>query len=243
MQAKNDSVSLYAYIAKRDKQAVSSQPSATIPKPRGGAAGDNRLKFSNNLSNGQQDLLGSFEMVSDKPLTVFDTSKIKLYTDSAFNPAKEYSFSKDSTGRKILLNITWQEGTQYHIVMDKDFAEDSSEKKLFRTDTLSFTTKKKSDYGSLKLKFRNLNLTKNPVLQIMNGENIFKSVTMTSAEFTSPMFSPGEYELRILFDENKNGTWDPGDFFGKHIQPEMVLPINRKITVKANWQNEVEIAL
>ncbi|MBK8951156.1 MAG: Ig-like domain-containing protein [Chitinophagaceae bacterium] len=64
MQAKNDSVSLYAYIAKRDKQTVSSQPSATIPKPRGGAAGDNRLKFSNNLSNGQQDLLGSLKWLA-----------------------------------------------------------------------------------------------------------------------------------------------------------------------------------
>ncbi len=243
MRTKNDSLTLYAYIAKRDKQAVASQPSATAPKPRSGAAADNRLKFSNNLSNGQQDLLGSFEMISDKPLKVFDTSKIKLFTDSAFNPAAVYSFTKDSTGKKILLNISWQEGTQYHIVMDKDFAEDSTGKKLFRTDTLNFTTKKKSDYGSVKLKLRNLDLTKNPVLQIMNGENIFKSITMTSAEFNSPMFLPGEYELRILFDNNKNGNWDPGDFFGKHIQPELVLPINRKITVKANWQNEVEIAI
>ena len=243
MQAKNDSLTLYAYIAKRDKQAVASQPSATAQKPRAGATADNRLKFSNNLTNGQQDLFGSFEMVSDKPLRVFDTSKIKLFTDSAFNPAAGYSFAKDSTGKKILLNITWQEGTQYHVVMDKDFAEDSTGKKLFRTDTLSFTTKKKSDYGSVKLKLRNLDLTKNPVLQIMNGENIFKSITMTNAEFNSPMFLPGEYELRILFDNNKNGNWDPGDFFGKHIQPELVLPIERKITVKANWQNEVEIAL
>lgn len=243
MQAKNDSLTLYAYIAKRDKQAVASQPSATAQKPRAGATADNRLKFSNNLTNGQQDLFGSFEMVSDKPLRVFDTSKIKLFTDSAFNPAAGYLFAKDSTGKKILLNITWQEGTQYHVVMDKDFAEDSTGKKLFRTDTLSFTTKKKSDYGSVKLKLRNLDLTKNPVLQIMNGENIFKSITMTNAEFNSPMFLPGEYELRILFDNNKNGNWDPGDFFGKHIQPELVLPIERKITVKANWQNEVEIAL
>ncbi len=243
MQAKNDSLTLYAYIAKRDKQAMASQPTATAQKPRAGTTADNRLKFSNNLTNGQQDLLGSFEMVSDKPLKVFDTSKIRLFTDSAFNPAAGYSFAKDSTGKKILLNITWQEGTQYHVVMDKDFAEDSTGKKLFRTDTLSFTTKKKSDYGSVKLKLRNLDLTKNPVLQIMNGENIFKSITMTSAEFNSPMFLPGEYELRILFDNNKNGNWDPGDFFGKHIQPELVLPIERKITVKANWQNEVEIAL
>ena len=64
-----------------------------------------------------------------------------------------------------------------------------------------------------------------------------------SNEFSQPLFVPGEYELRILFDENKNGKWDPGEFFGKHKQPEIVKPIERKITVKPAWQNEFEIAL
>jgi hypothetical protein len=54
---------------------------------------------------------------------------------------------------------------------------------------------------------------------------------------------PGEYDLRILYDENKNGKWDPGEFFGKHKQPEIVKPVERKITVKAAWKNEIEIAL
>ena len=46
-----------------------------------------------------------------------------------------------------------------------------------------------------------------------------------------------------LFDENKNGIWDAGKFFGKHKQPELVKPIERKITVKANWENEFDISL
>ena len=35
----------------------------------------------------------------------------------------------------------------------------------------------------------------------------------------------------------------PGEFFGKHKQPEIVKPIERKITVKAGLQNEFDIAL
>jgi hypothetical protein len=66
---------------------------------------------------------------------------------------------------------------------------------------------------------------------------------MSSNEFADNMFPPGEYELQILLDENKNGQWDPGDFFGKHKQPELVKPIQRKIVVKPVWQNEFEIAL
>ena len=66
---------------------------------------------------------------------------------------------------------------------------------------------------------------------------------MNSAELLQPLFFPGDYELRILYDDNKNGKWDPGEFFGKKKQPELVKPVERKIVVKSNWENEFEIAL
>ena len=139
--------------------------------------------------------------------------------------------------------VTWKENTVYHIILNKDFAEDSSGKKLLKTDTLSFITKKLSDYGSLLLKFRNLDLTKNPVLLFVTNDFIYKSFPLSSSSFSQELFLPGEYELRILYDENKNGKWDPGEFFGKHKQPEIVKPVDRKISVKPAWKNEVEIAL
>jgi hypothetical protein len=57
------------------------------------------------------------------------------------------------------------------------------------------------------------------------------------------VFVPGDYDLRILYDRNKNGKWDAGEFFGKHLQPEIVKPVSRRINVKANWENEFDIAL
>jgi hypothetical protein len=66
---------------------------------------------------------------------------------------------------------------------------------------------------------------------------------MKQDEFYEPMFPPGEFEIRILYDENGNGIWDPGAFFGVRRQPEIVSPIDRKITVRPNWQNEIEIQL
>jgi hypothetical protein len=54
---------------------------------------------------------------------------------------------------------------------------------------------------------------------------------------------PGEYDLSILFDKNKNGKWDPGQFFRSRRQPELVRPLNKKITIRANWDNEFEIRL
>jgi hypothetical protein len=66
---------------------------------------------------------------------------------------------------------------------------------------------------------------------------------MTNKEFYAKIFAPGEYDLRILYDDNKNGIWDPGSFFENRHQPEKVLPISRKINVKAKWDNIIDITL
>ncbi len=247
LDGKTEPVTLYAYAAKEAGQNAAAPPGSSIMgsgnRLNKGTGAENRLKYQSNLSANQQDLLGNFEISFERPLLVFDSTKIRLYTDSVFTPVPVYSFQKDSTNKKLKLITGWKENTAYHIIMDKDFAQDTSGKKLLKTDTLSFTTRKLADYGSLQLKFRNLDMTKNPVLLIMQGEIIYKSVPMTGTGFSQVVFLPGEYELRILYDENKNGVWDPGQFFGKHRQPELVKPVERKITVRPAWQNEFEIAL
>lgn len=241
-----DPVTLYAYVAvsaPETDNAGAAGAGKGIRINRKGVANDKSLKYSSNLSDGLQDLLNNFYLTMDQPLRNFDSTGLKLFTDSTYTPVADYSFSKDSSNKKIMLTHKWKENTAYHLILDKDFAEDTIGNKLLETDTLHFTTRKLTDYGSLKLKLRNLDLAKNPVLQIIQGDRIIKSFTMNSIDLTQDLFLPGEYELRILFDTNKNGIWDPGDFFGKHLQPEIVMPVERKITVKSAWQNEFEILL
>ncbi len=242
ISAQTDSVTLYAYVAKKDRPTTIAGNINTDNKPESNLA-DRRLRYSNNLDAGKQDLLGNFVFTFQQAIKTFDSSKLTLLIDSTYTPVKDYQFNKDSTNRKVILKTEWKENTQYHIILDKDFLEDSTGKKLLRNDTLVFTTKKKADYGILKLKIRNLDLTKNPILHILSNGNIIRSIVMNSNDFADNMFPPGEYELQVLFDENKNGQWDPGDFFNKHKQPELVKPIQRKIVVRPIWQNEFEIAL
>lgn len=246
VSGKTDPVTLYAYsVMPPAQQAVAPAGLGIGNRNRRteGLSADSRLRYQTNLNNSQQDLLSSFIMSFEQPLRSFDSTKIRLYTDSTYIPDSSYSFKKDSTHKKIQLTNTWKENTTYHIILDKDFAQDSVGKKLLKTDTLSFRTRKLADYGSLQLKFRNLDLTKHPVLYFVTGETVFKTVPLGSTNFSQSLFLPGEYELRILYDDNNNGTWDAGQFFGKHKQPEIVKPIERKITVKAAWQNEIEITL
>lgn len=244
VDGKNEALTLYAYSAKTAPSAAAILSSLNTGRTkRGPNTAEKRLRFQTNLANGQQDLLKDLVISFDEPLMNFDSLKIRLYTDTVFTPATGYRFEKDSTGKNITLLHAWKENTAYQLILDKDFAEDSSNRKLLKTDTLSFKTKKLAEYGSLKIRFKNLDISLNPVLFIMTGETVYKILPMTGPEISQAMFPPAEYELRILYDSNKNGKWDPGEFFGKHKQPEIVRPVERKVSVKPAFQNEFDITL
>jgi Bacterial Ig-like domain len=233
-------VTLYAFEEKKD------QPVSTINFAGGNRPGvksdERRLRFSTNLSGNLQDLLGDFNLKFEQPLRNFDSTKLQLSTDSAFNPSPA-SWQMDSLKKKLTLKNTWKENTLYHLILDKDFADDSAGRKLLKTDTISFTTRKQADYGSLKISFTNIDLSKNPVLQFSQGGQVIKTFPLNTSELNLPLFNPGEYDLSILYDANKNGHWDPGTFFEGKKQPELVKPLNKKITVRTNWDNEFEIKL
>jgi hypothetical protein len=238
----SSSITLYAYTEKKD-----APPATTITFGGGNRAGgtrtdDKRLKFSTSLSGNVQDLLTSFSLNTEYPVRNFDTTKLQLSTDSSFTPVAA-SWSSDSLKKKLTLAASWKENTLYNLILDKEFAEDSAGRKLLKTDTISFTTRKQADYGSLKISFTKIDLAQHPVLQLSQGGQVLKAFPLTSPEIYQALFNPGEYELSFLYDKNQNGKWDPGEFFNKRKQPELVKPLNKKITIRANWDNEFEITL
>ncbi|MBC7947138.1 MAG: Ig-like domain-containing protein [Chitinophagaceae bacterium] len=225
---------LYAYAAAPPTPGTTT--SAQTPN-------DKRLKFQTSISGENHDLLKPFSFTFEKPIRRFDSTKVRLATDSTFTTVTNYRWSFDTSRKKLSLRHTWKENTLYHLIMEKDFATDTLGYQLLRADTISFTTLQTADYGKLSIRFRNLDLSKNPVLQFVQSDVVVNAFPMTGQAFSQQLFLPGDYELRILYDMNRNGVWDPGDFFKTRRQPELVKPIDRRVNVKANWDNEMEIAL
>ncbi|MCX8020461.1 MAG: Ig-like domain-containing protein [Chitinophagaceae bacterium] len=239
--AKPESVMLYAYAATPSAPARQTLAFSSILGRAGG--GEKRLKFQTNLVGDRQDLLQDFILTFETPIKRFDSSRLLFFSDSTFLPVKNYQFRKDSAGKSLRIIHSWKENTLYHIILDREFAEDSLGRKLLKTDTLTFTTKKISDYGSLLLKLNKDKLPAQAVLILSKDGMIQKSYPIKGLEINEPLFPPGEYELLILQDKNENGRWDPGEFFGKRKQPEVVTPLGKKITVKPGMKHEYEVAL
>jgi len=235
------SVILYAYAEPDTAKAPATTsiiPSRGTAKP----AADKVLRIQTNLESGTLDLLSNLEITFTAPLKNLDTSKLKL-TNEVYERVQPVSYTLDSTRKKLTVQTNWIQSRGYHLMASKDFVEDTLGRKISRDDTLSFRTKSTNEYGSLKLRFLNLDLSKHPVLQFVRNNEVKYSHVFTDRNVNIKLFPPGEYDLRILYDENRNGKWDPGSFFGNRRQPEKVQPLARKLEVKPNWDSEVDITL
>lgn len=237
---------LYAFLEKDtgSKKLGSSLPSVERkPTERERRPDDRVLKFQTNNEGGSFDLLENFQFdFSPEPLKKFDSTQVVL-ADENFRRLRSYSFKRDTSNKKISIIYPWAEGTKYNVLIDTLFAEDTSGRRILKADTITFTTKKSSEYGLVRLRFLGLSLADNPVLQFIQGEDVKYSYAFTSNTFYARLFKPGEYELRIVSDRNKNGIWDTGQFFKDRRQPEKVRRISRKVNVKANWDNEIDIQM
>jgi uncharacterized protein (DUF2141 family) len=198
-----------------------------------------RLTYSVTAGLQGQDLLSPFELSFNNPLKKFEPEKLIL-RDSSFKPVTATRWAIDSSRSKITLTAKWQEAAAYLLVMDTTAFSDSANNHLSKIDTIRFTAKQQSDYGNVVLRFNNLDLSKHPVLQLVQGEEIKKSALLNSLEWSNKFISPGEYEIRILFDDNNNGIWDTGNYT-KKLQPEKAITLTQKLAVKANWDNERDI--
>ena len=231
----NDAIILFAYAEKIAANNQNTLSTAAIKKEL-----EKKLKVSNNIL-GAKDLLEPLELTFNNPLKIFDTNKIYL-ADTFYKRIPAVQYKPDSTARRLTLFTKWQPETALILIIDKDAAEDSAGTKLLKTDTIRFTTKRNEDYGKLVLRFNNIDLTKNPVIQFTLGDIVKYSYPILSTEFSNNMFPPGDYGVRILYDKDKNGKWTPGNYL-KKLQPEIVIALPQKLAVKADWDNEREINL
>jgi uncharacterized protein (DUF2141 family) len=231
-------VTLYAYSEQKDSRSEKTQDAAgTTPPP----ANDKKLRYTNSLVNGQQDLLGNLVLSFNRKLAKTEEGFIAL-TDTSYGPVAGAKVTADSTRKNFTVTAPWQPGGAYCLIINNKLGQDSTGLQLAKADTVRFLAKREEDYGKLVLRFSKIDSGQHLVLQFVQAGNVVKSQPITVKEWTDNRFRPGEYDLRILFDTNNNGQWDPGNY-GKKQQPERVLPLQQKLSIRANWDNERDIKL
>jgi uncharacterized protein (DUF2141 family) len=112
------------------------------------------------------------------------------------------------------------------------------------TINYSFTTKSRSEYGTVKLGIQNLK-SYPIIVQLSDAKEIVvrqKILDSASSPCNFENLKPSTYFIKIIIDENKNKKWDTGSFLERKV-PEKIYHIEDEINVRANWILEEKIIL
>lgn len=173
----------------------------------------------------------SLILSSNTPIIKIDTSKISFVDKDTVNV--KYQLIKKNPNQ-LLFSFEKKLNDSYKLnILPNSFID------LFnvKNDTLkyNFTTKNLEDYGKI---FLDLTIEKKSeiIVQLLNKkeEVLQNKFINTSQTVLFDRLPPNTYLIRFIIDENKNGTWDTGNFLLKK-QPEKMIYYSEELDLRANW--------
>ena len=182
--------------------------------------------------NGAINFRENFSITASIPLVKIDNSKITLRNKDSIMVS--FTTEYDTFNQKLQFNFKKEDNQKYTLQVLPDAFIDFFEQ---ANDTLNYklSTKSTSEYGNLILRLERVKQF--PIIvQLTNekGEILATEYTENSPIVNFEGLIPNKFYLRIIYDENKNKQWDPGNFLEKR-QAEEVIYFPKEIDVRANW--------
>lgn len=177
-----------------------------------------------------------FYITFNHPVKDYVVENFMLKEDSL--PVKFVLDSKDPALRKYLIRYKWKEEKKYELFIPPSTVTDIFD---LKNDSIkiNFTTQAKTYFGNVQF-----TLKAKPdqyILQLTDDKNniVFEKPATGNDKFSVEGLDPKSYNLRLVVDENNNGKWDTGNYLQKR-QAEKIIPYPKKVTVRSNWDVEVE---
>ena len=178
-------------------------------------------------------LSDNFLLRSSLPLSKIDDLKIKLTRKDSTAVAFKTEYDELNLTLKVLFQKDPEE--KYNLELLPDSVYDFLGETIKLPLKFHFETKNVSDYGNLRINLENVKAF--PViieLTDKNGVVQYKHFAENSSQIDFNLIQPDLYNLRLIYDTNKNKLWDSGNFLDKK-QPENVIYFPKDIDVRANW--------
>lgn len=185
------------------------------------------------LQNGSLNFRDRFTLESETPLVQFDSTKIKIINKDSL--AVKYTTTYDDFNQRLYLDFKKEQLEKYSITLLPAALTDFYENK---NDTLTYqlTTKELADYSNLIVTLQNVK--RFPVIiELINtkGDVVASEYSegKTTVEFN--LLQPNTLWLRAIYDDNKNGVWDSGNFMQKRQAEEVIYSSKGLESIRANW--------
>jgi uncharacterized protein (DUF2141 family) len=175
------------------------------------------------------------------PMEKIDTSFIKLIDKDSLQVS--FAARLDSLKNKVTLDFERQEEQKYNLTMFPGAVTDFYGSQNQDTLDYNFTTKKSTSLGNFSITI-NGGSTFPVIIQVTKKDLSVEAELSVSKNGTYDFFylNPGDYYIRVIYDSNGNGVYDPGNFL-KGTQPEEVFYNPELIQLQANWDRKYTLSL
>jgi hypothetical protein len=93
------------------------------------------------------------------------------------------------------------------------------------------------------IKYGNLTIisaeNKQCIFQLFQNDKVISEFTFTEQPFLLTDITPGKYQIKYIADSNRDGKWTTGSW-EKKTQAEQVINYPSEITIRSNWDLELE---
>lgn len=234
-----DSIQLYAFEAapKKEKKLMSIAGAKNAKKQ------SPVLKYSSNLEGKEKDILSPLTLNFETAIHLNDSFKIGINDTNLVQQAGATVLVNAQNKQQVDIDFPWEANTDYTLLVPQKSIQDSMSNFLIKADTVRFKTKPESSYGTAILRINGFQQFEHPVLLLIQDQKVKFSYPITQNILRIPLLPPGDYQLKLLLDDNQNGRWDTGKFIGKKRQPELVRNLNLILNIRSNWDNEMNLIL
>ena len=196
-------------------------------------------------SSQQQEPDKPFLLQFSTPVTSVTPGKMLLLTNDTTKvslPAEAKLIADTITLRKrAAIYFPFNEKTNYTLMVpDSAFMDVYG--RFNDSVSIAFVTFEKSATGNLLLKVTTDSI-RNYFYELSNSSKEVVARGKLKPGLTELKFNamrPGQYSLKVIEDLNGNNRWDTGNYW-KHLQPEKIYNYTDEITLRANWDLEVEM--
>ena len=244
----NDTIGIYMRSMEFDSIKVSflqnNKPLDTITLRKGRKEAYTRvitLQYNTSLDNRLRPAT-DLQMIASLPIERVDQSQITLNEDS--NTVSNFTINQDTSNlKKLSIKYNWKPNSQYKLFFNEGALIDiygDKNKKLLKP----FIADKTENYGQLALKIKIPDSTTAYVIELLNEQKkiVHTDPVTKNATITYKNYPVGKYNIRVVYDTNKNGKWDTGNVKQK-LYPENIWLYNKELTIRSNWDAEENLTI
>lgn len=195
----------------------------------------NQMMCTDNTSGGKLMPMQRYTLNFSQPINSLsiDTARIRI-------------FNQDSSEIPFTFKISNLKSIEFEFEMKGKYIlelDSAAVKSIYGTPNnqwykFSIERHEMSYYGSLVINTE-LKPEQNLLVYLLDQQSEIVDTVQFSSQMIFPQLAPGDYQLMLIVDENKDGKWTSGSLPESRI-PEKVIYFNELINVKSKWEREVD---